>query len=65
MPRILLIAAIVLIVFALIAFSRTTGVFWVTNGSVWLCASILAYFTDLLLGGALATALGRRREPPA
>lgn len=51
--RLFLAGAIVLIVFAIIATASNTGtltlfgVTWFT----WLCASLLSFFTDLLLDG--------------
>ena len=63
-----LVAAIVLIVFAIIATAQTTGanvgqLFGVQWYS-WLCASLLAYFTDLVFGFEFANGrLGRRGAP--
>lgn len=67
MPRLLLIAAVVLIVFALIAAISTSGLCLGSAYGVWLAAALLAYFADLLLGGTLTGLYnGRRRaDPPA
>jgi uncharacterized integral membrane protein len=46
-----LVAAIVLIVFAIIATSQATMDLFSVTWYSWLCASILAYFVDLLFGG--------------
>jgi ABC-type multidrug transport system permease subunit len=48
--RILLIAAIVLIAFAIIATASATGTCLGVGWATWLSASLLAYFADLLLG---------------
>ncbi len=48
---IFLVAAIVLIVFALIAAAQATLVLFGVSWTVWLCASLLAYFVDIATGG--------------
>jgi hypothetical protein len=48
---IFLVAAIVLIVFALIAGAATTGTCLGSGWPVWTAAALLAYFTNILLGG--------------
>jgi hypothetical protein len=66
---IFLVAAIVLIVFAIIATAATTGQLFGVTWFTWLCASLLAYFVDLLTGwGYQSGTWGRRttvvREQP-
>ena len=65
--RLFLIAAVVLVVFALIAAASTTGLCLGSAFGVWLAASLLAYFADLLLGDEVVKLYsGRRRsDPPA
>jgi hypothetical protein len=48
---IFLVAAIVLIVFAIIAGAAANGLCLGTNWAVWIAASFLAYLTNLLFGG--------------
>jgi hypothetical protein len=46
-----LVAAIVLIVFALIAAAGTSGLCLGSNWYVWVAASVLAYYANLIFGG--------------
>jgi hypothetical protein len=46
--RVFLVAALVCAIFALIC---ATGTALVTTWPVWLCAALVAYFADLLVGG--------------
>jgi hypothetical protein len=61
--RIFLIAAVVLIVFAIIATAGASGLFLSVSGSVWFEAAFLAFLVDALLGGTIATAIGNRNPP--
>ena len=67
--RIFLVAAIVLIAFAVVASAADNlmclGVLWTT----WLCASLLSIFTDWIFGGPAFgsggyVAVNRRQAPP-
>ena len=58
-----IVAAIVLIVFALIAAASTTGLCLGSAFGVWLAASLLAFFAHLLVGGALGTWYDGRNAP--
>jgi hypothetical protein len=49
--RIFLVAAVVLVVFAIIASAAHTGLLFGTLASTWFFASFLAFLTDLLVGG--------------
>ena len=63
--RLFLVAAIVLIVLALIAAASATGLCLGSSFSVWLAASLLAYFVNLLLGDRFVNLYnGRRRDTP-
>ena len=48
--RIFIVGAIILIVFAIIATAATSGVCLGVTAFTWLCASLLSFFVDLLLG---------------
>ena len=65
--RIFIVGAIVLIVFAIIATATTGvnagqlfGVWWYT----WLCAALLSFFVDILVGWTWAVGPFVRRERP-
>ena len=49
--RIFIVAAIVLIVFAIIANSAASGTCLAVDYFTWVAAALLAFFTDCLLGG--------------
>ena len=51
---ILLIAAIVLVVFAIIAAAGSTGLLFGTAAIIWFFASFLAYLVDLAVGWGYA-----------
>jgi hypothetical protein len=46
-----LVAAVVLIVFAIIAAAGTSGLCLGSSWFVWAAASLLAYYADLIFGG--------------
>lgn len=61
---IFLIAAIVLVVFAIVAAAGSTGLLFGTTAIVWFFASFLAYLVDLLVGfGYQDGTWGRRGGP--
>lgn len=62
--RIFIIAAIVLVVFAIIAAASTTMKCLGSAWPVWACASLLAFYTDLLLGGYVAGFITAHRQAP-
>ena len=63
--RLFLVAAVVLIVFAVIATANATqelfGILWTS----WLCGALLAYFTDHLVPWVVSGAGFTRRTPEA
>jgi hypothetical protein len=61
--RLFIIAAVVLVVFAIIAFASTTAKCLGIDGYVWVSASLLAFYTDLLVGGWVMTNLVHRPPP--
>jgi hypothetical protein len=64
--RIFLVAAVVLIVFGIIAAAGATDLFLSVSAVIWFMASFLAYLTDCLLGGYIGTAWTNRNSvPPA
>lgn len=66
--RIFIVGAIVLIVFAIIATSQATQDLFSVTWYTWLCAALLSFFVDLLLGWAWAVGPFVRRDrtgPPA
>lgn len=63
--RIFLLAAIVVVVFALIAALDTTGRCLGQTSTVWLVASLLGFYLDQLLGGWVAVQIGAHRTAPA
>jgi hypothetical protein len=58
---IFLIAAIVLVVFAIIASAGATGLLFGTTAIVWFFASFLSYLVDLLFGWGYADGTWGRR----
>lgn len=65
--RLLLIGAVVLIVLAIIATATATGQALGVTWYTWLCAALLSYFVDLLLGGwgvAVPGAVPRHETTP-
>lgn len=64
MPRIFLIAAVVLAVFAIIAGAAATGTLFSTTWFVWLAASWLAWLADQVFAGwGTPYVFGTRRGP--
>jgi len=62
--RIFIVGAIVLIVFAIIATASTTGELFSTTWFTWLCAALLSFFVDVLVGWTWAVGPFTRRERP-
>jgi hypothetical protein len=60
----LLIAAIVLIVFGIIAAAGSSGLLFSTQAIIWFMASFLAYLADIAVGG-WAPWTARQGAPPA
>lgn len=60
---IFLVAAIVLVVFAIIAAAGTTDLLFGTKSIVWFFASFLAYLVDLLVGWGYQDGTWGRRGP--
>jgi hypothetical protein len=48
---IFLVAAIVLIVFGIIAGAQATGLLFSVQWFIWFMAAVLAYFVDIAVGG--------------
>lgn len=61
--RIFLVGAIVLITFAIIATAAHDGLCLGVTALTWLCAALLSYFVDRLLGWTFAAG-GFSRQPP-
>ena len=59
--RILLIAALVLSIFALLATQADNQLWWTATWNVWLVSALIAYFADLLLGETIVTRVGAWR----
>ena len=62
MPRLLLVAALVMFIFALIAGAKTDGTFLTVAWPVWVAAGFIAWVLDQLLGDRVATVGGRSRD---
>ena len=60
MPRLMIIAALVMFVFALIAGAADSGTFLSVGWPVWIAAGFVAYMVDLLIGDRLVTKAGNR-----
>jgi hypothetical protein len=60
MPRLLIVAALVMFVFALIAGAADSGTFLSVAWPVWMAAGFVAYMLDLLLGDRLVAKTGDR-----
>jgi hypothetical protein len=63
--RLFIIAAVVLVVFAIVAAASTTGQCLGTTWPVWVAASLLAFYVDLLLGDVLGGFINTQRNRPA
>lgn len=61
--RLLLLAAVVLFVFALIAAVDSTGQFLTAEWNVWVCGGLIAWTLDQLVGGYILP-VARRDAPP-
>ena len=53
MRRLFVLAALVMFIFALIAFARSTNTFLSTSGFVWISAGFVAWAANQVLGGQL------------
>lgn len=53
MPRLFIIAALVMFVFALIAAAEASATFLTVGWPVWIAAGLVAWAVDLLLGDRL------------
>jgi hypothetical protein len=53
MRRLFVLAALVMFIFALIAFARNTNTFLSTSGFVWISAGFVAWAANQVLGGQL------------
>lgn len=60
--RLFLLAAVVLIVFGIIAAAQASGQLFGTIASIWFMASFLAFLTDMVFGG-WAVNVGQPRQP--
>jgi hypothetical protein len=61
--RLFILAAIVLVVFGIIAAAGTSGQLFSVDAIIWFMASFLAFLTDLALGGVAYVNGGFQRGP--
>jgi hypothetical protein len=64
MPRIFIVGAIVLIVFGIIAAAAASQTFLSVQWYIWLMASLLSFYTDILLGWAGPVLRSRAENVP-
>jgi hypothetical protein len=55
--RLFIVAAVVLVVFAIVASAGTSGLLFGVGAAVWFYASVLSFLVDVLFGGTVATAI--------